>query len=106
MNYQYLRQLLAKMGIWAPAKPGRRNPRLHCGDRNVQPIPGTYLNETKTGMAYFTLLSNCALRENKGLWLNLPHELVHKGDEKYRNIYPKHGKERDALLQLFQGICS
>ena len=103
MNYQVCRQLLADMGIWSPQRPGRRNPRLHWGDRQGHPIRGAYLNETGAGLAYFTLNSRCVLKEDEGLWSNLPLDSVPEKDKAHRNIYPRPGKEQDALHQLFSG---
>ena len=101
MNYQDMRKLLADMDIWAPCKPRGWRKTLRWGHEDGQCIPGTYLNETKAGLAYFTLLIICPLQEDKALWLNLPHEQVPDRDKNYRNIYPKHGMEQDALRQLF-----
>ena len=102
MNYQDCRQLLAEMGIWAhPRKRGFR-PTLRWGhDQNGKRIRGTYLNETDTDLAYFTLNSACRLKEDANLWVNLPQPLVAEVDKKHRNIYPVNGKEREALHQLF-----
>ena len=104
MNYRDCRQLLAQMGIWAPAKPGRRNKTLRHGHEQGKPIRGTYLNETDTDRAYFTLNSACRLKEDENLWVNLPQPLVAEVDKKQRNIYPMNGKEREALHQLFMPI--
>ena len=101
MNYQDCRQLLKDMGIWAPAKPGQRNKTLRWSDEQGQPIPGTYLNETNTGKAYFTLNSACLLKEDENLWTNLPQRSVAEKDTANLNIYPLPGKEREALHQLF-----
>ncbi len=106
MNYEACRRLLAAMGIWAPIRPGRFNPRLHWGDRQGQPIPGTYLNETDSGMACFTLNGRCVLKEDGDLWSNLPPRLVAEKDKAHRNIYPKQGKELEALHQLFSVGCA
>ncbi len=101
MNYQDCRQLLKDMGIWAPAKLGRRNKTLRWSDEQGQRIRGTYLNETDTGKAYFTLNSACLLKEDENLWTNLPQRLVAEKDTANRNVYPLPGKEREALHQLF-----
>ena len=101
MDYQACRQLLADIGIWAPLRPGRFNPRLHWGDKQGQPIPGTYLNETDSGMAYFTLNGSSVLKGDRDLWSDLPLRLVAERDKPHRNVYPQHGKELEALHQLF-----
>lgn len=103
VNYQGCRQLLADMGIWSPLRPGRFNPRLHWGDQQGQPISGAYLNETDTGVAYFTLNIKCILKEDEEFWSDLPLPLVADRDKAHRNIYPQDGKEREALFQLFLG---
>ena len=99
MNYQSLRQLLTDMGIWSPLRPGPRNKTLRWEDEQGKRIPGVYLNETD--MAYLTLNSVCVLNEDKGLWTNLPQQLVAEVDKLNRNIYPLSGKELKALRQLF-----
>ena len=104
MNYQDCRQLLAQMGIWAPAKPGSRNKTLRWSDEQGQRITGIYLNETDTGRAYFTLNSACHLKEDENLWVNLPQRSVAEVDKKQRNIYPTNGKEWEALHQLLMPI--
>ena len=103
MNYQVCSQLLSDMGIWSPRRPGQRSPRLRWGDRQGYPIRGSYLNETAASIAYFTLNSRCVLKEDEDLWSNLPLRLVAEKDKAHRNIYPRGGKERDALHQLFSG---
>ena len=101
MNYEGLRQLLADFGIWAPRRPGPRNPRLHWRDRQGQLSAGAYLNETDSGVAYLTLNSRCVLQEDEEFWSKLPDGLAADRDKIHRNIHPREGKERDALLQLF-----
>ena len=103
MNYQVCMELLADMGIWSPLRPGPRNRRLRWGDRDGHPIPGAYLNETAAGVAYLTLNSRCVLEEDEELWLDLPTDPAAEWDKAHRNIYPRPGKERDALHQLFSG---
>ena len=103
VNYQFCRQLLADMKIWSPLRPGRFNPRLHWGDRQGRPISGAYLNETDTGVAYFTLNSKCILKEDEEFWSDLPFPLVADRAKAHRNIHPQDGKEREALFQLFSG---
>ena len=63
-----------------------------------------YLNETDTGLAYFTLNSACRLKEDENLWVNLPQRSVAEVDKKQRNIYPMNGKEWEALHQLLMPI--
>ncbi len=103
MNYGVCRRLLSDMGIWSPLRPGPRNPRLHWGDRQGHPFRGTYLNETAADLAYFTLNSRCVLKQDEELWLDLPLGLVAESEKAHRNIYPRLGKERDALHQLLSG---
>ncbi len=103
MDYGSCSDLLATLGIWSPQRPGPRNPTLRRGSREGEPIRGVYLNESDTGLAYFTLNSACILRESEDLWSNLPGDQVAEVDVKNRNIYPQPGKERQALEQLFLG---
>ena len=101
MNYQSLRQLLTDMGIWSPLRPGPRNKTLRWEDEQGKRIPGVYLNETDTDMAYLTLNSASVLNEDEDLWANLPLTMVAEVDKANRNIYPLPGKELEALHQLF-----
>ena len=103
LDYASCRDLLATLGIWSPPRPRRRNPTLRRGSREGEPIRGAYLNESGTGVAYFTLNSACTLQESEDLWSDLPRDQVAEVDVKNRNIYPKAGKEREALEQLFLG---
>ena len=101
MNYRSFSQMLNDIGIWSPLRPGRRNKTLRWGDEQGQSIPGVYLNETETDVAYLTLNSACVLKEDKSLWANLPQQLVAEVDKPNRNIYPLSGKELKALRHLF-----
>ncbi len=103
LDYASCSELLATLGIWSPPRPGPRNPTLRRGSREGEPIRGVYLNESGTGLAYFTLNSACTLQGSEGLWSNLPSDQVAEVNAKNRNIYPKPGKEREALEQLFLG---
>ena len=102
LDYGSCSDLLATLGIWSPPRPGPRNPTLRWGTRQGEPIRGVYLNESNTGLAYFTLNSACSLQENQELWSDLPGHQVAEGDRAYRNLRPQSGKEREALEQLFR----
>ena len=103
LGYASCSDLLATLGIWSPPRPGPRNPTLRWGTRQGEPIRGVYLNESDSGLAYFTLNSACTLQESDDLWSGPPGHQAAGGDRSYRNIYPKPGKEREALEQLFLG---
>ena len=103
LDYGSCRDLLTSIGIWSPPRPGPRNPTLRRGTRQGEPIRGAYLNESDTGLAYFTLNSACTLGPSEGLWSDLSPDQVAGVDVKHRNICPSPGKEREALEQLFQG---
>ena len=103
LDYGSCCDLLAAIGIWAPRRPGPRNPRLRWGTRQGEPIRGAYLNQSDSGLAYFTLNSRCDLEEDESLWSRLPGDQVAKAHETHKNIYPQPGRERDALQQLFLG---
>ena len=103
LGYASCSDLLATLDIWSPPRPGPRNPTLRRGTRQGEPIRGVYLNESDSGLAYFTLNSACTIQESKDLWSDLPGHQVAEGDRAKRNIYPKPGKEREALEQLFIG---
>lgn len=103
LDYASCGDLLATLGIWSPPRPRPRNPTLRWGNRQGEPIRGAYLNESGSGLAYFTLNSACTLQEREDLWSDLPGDQVAEGDRAKRNIAPKPGKEREALEQLFLG---
>ena len=103
LGYASCSDLLASLDIWSPPRPRRRNPTLRRGSREGEPIRGAYLNESDAGIAYFTLNSACTLQQSEDLWSDLPSDQVAEGDRTKRNIYPKPGKEREALEQLFLG---
>ena len=105
MDYQGCRELLADIGIWAPQRPSSRNPRLHWGSRDGQPIGGAYLNATDSDVAYFTLNGNCDLWEDADLWRHLQAGLVGERNKKHRNILPLSGRERQAFQQFFRPLA-
>lgn len=114
MTYADMRECLTQLGVWAPSKPTGWRPALRCGvGRDGTPIPGVYLNASKSGRAFITLNTNFPVNEtfcdalNPDRWCELPEEdlpdairVAHK-----RHIYPEGSGECEALVDFVGSLC-